>query len=69
MKNMKTCWFCAALAAVLALSACKEKSPSEKAADAMKDGAEAVKDGAKKTGEKVSEGAEKAADKVKDATK
>ena len=50
------------LLAALSLAGCKEKTPAEKAADA-------VKDGAKEAGEKVGEAAEKAGDAVKDATK
>ena len=62
--------------ALLAAGGCKEKTPAEKAADAIdktfnkakdgvKDGVDAVKDGAKKAGEAV----EKAGEKVKETVK
>ena len=38
---------------------CKEKTPTEKAIDKMKEGAEAAKDGAKKTGEAIKKGRRK----------
>ena len=55
--------------ALLAASGCKEKTPAEKAADAIDKSydktKDAVKDGAKKTGDAI----EKAGEKVKDAVK
>jgi len=58
------------LVAVIAFVAgCKEKTPAEKAKDAVKDGAEAVKDGAKKTGEAIKDGAEKVGEKAKEVVK
>ena len=58
------------LIAVIALAVgCKEKTPTEKVTDAVKDGAESVKDGAKKTGEAIKEGAEKVGEKAKEVVK
>jgi hypothetical protein len=61
------------IVAALAPTGCKEKTPSEEAADSLQRAAEktgeAMKDAAEKTGEAVKEGAEKAADKVNEATK
>jgi hypothetical protein len=69
-KTMKTNILAAlAIAALVGVAGCKEKTTAEKAGDAVKDAAEktgdAVEKGAKKTGEAL----EKAGDKVKDAAK
>jgi hypothetical protein len=59
--------------AAVAFTACKEKTPTEEAADSLQRAAEktgeAMKETAEKTGQAVKEGAEKAAEIVNEATK
>ena len=70
MKSIKTPFvltLIAALALTVGAIGCKEKTTSEKAADAMGDAKDALKDAANKTGEAIKDGAKATKDAVTNA--